>query len=299
MSSELVDEPITAYRPSEYYHEVPSNKATTSRRAKDPSGSSSSCCSRFCSCLCSCISWILSLGFMAVAAYMLWNLMGRPSKQQAINAFRNFDVDDFVHVLKNLTDVEWDMGFNEDPYVGDNTTNVWRTDGTGLTLVLWNALDENWQTEFEAAVSDWSESEVLTLSTKQVDVDHSCTMPKDGVMKVCNGNFGATSWVGINEVALEYTSKDAPGYIVSSVAKMNEYYLNNAEYAKRQYTMCHGTSIVVVDTNYFVCAMYCMTNIIEHNLLLNIYYFWFQKSDTDLDCHIPMKIITMKIKGIV
>jgi hypothetical protein len=38
---------------------------------------------------------------------------------------------------------------------------------------------------------------------------------------------------------IQYNQANAPGVIVTSVAKMNEYYLYNAEYANRQYTMCH------------------------------------------------------------
>jgi hypothetical protein len=52
------------------------------------------------------------------------------------------------------------------------------------------------------------------------------------------GNYGETGWLGINEV-LKTVPNDV---IVSSVAKMNEYYLNNAEYDERLYTMCHEVS---------------------------------------------------------
>jgi hypothetical protein len=54
-------------------------------------------------------------------------------------------------------------------------------------------------------------------------------------MKVCNGNYGDTGWLGINLI----TSTVASGEIQNSVAKMNEYYLLNAEDDERQYTMCH------------------------------------------------------------
>jgi hypothetical protein len=93
-------------------------------------------------------------------------------------------------------------------------------------------LDDNWQTEFEQAVSDWQESDALVLETERVDVDHTCT-PVDGYMVVCNANFGATGWVGINENSI------VRDVIVSSVAKMNEYYLMNADYDHRRFTMCH------------------------------------------------------------
>lgn len=52
-------------------------------------------------------------------------------------------------------------------------------------------------------------------------------------MVVCNANFGATGWVGINE------NQIIGGRIVSSVAKMNEYYLRNGGYDHRRFTMCH------------------------------------------------------------
>merc|ERR1711933_427270 len=65
------------------------------------------------------------------------------------------------------------------------------------------------------------------------EVDHLC-QPVEGKMKVCNANFGETGWLGVNEI-LSYEN----GFIISSVAKMNEYYLKNAEYVKRQFTICH------------------------------------------------------------
>jgi len=66
-----------------------------------------------------------------------------------------------------------------------------------------------------------------------VAVDYECTRV-DGVMVVCNANFGATGWVGINE-----NSISSRGVILSSVSKMNEYYLRNADYNHRRFTMCH------------------------------------------------------------
>lgn len=50
---------------------------------------------------------------------------------------------------------------------------------------------------------------------------------------MCNANYGDTGWIGLNEVELQN------GYITASVAKMNEYYLRNADFEKRKYTMCH------------------------------------------------------------
>ncbi|CAB9522162.1 expressed unknown protein [Seminavis robusta] len=191
--------------------------------------------------LCNVIN-LFCIGLIATTAgLIIWNHIGQPkSRQELMDALGRYNVDDFINVLQNLTDTEWNTGFNEDPYVGDNTTQMWKgADGyTGLSLTLQNALDDAWQTEFEAAVDDWKESAALALSTERVDVDHTCARVT-GVMVVCNGNFGETGWVGINEVELEFKGSGDPGVIVSSVAKMNEFYLNHADYYHRQYTMCH------------------------------------------------------------
>lgn len=192
-----------------------------------------------------CCSCVVTLLIMGVTGVLLWNFLGRPSADEAKQFIGNitdtigdWDFGDFSDVLKNISHIDWGNAFEGDPFVGDNTTNAWATQGEGLTLELQNALDDNWQGEFEAAVADWEESEVLTLTTRRVAVDHSCGRV-DGVMLVCNGNFGDTGWVGINEVEIEYKRQGSPGFIKSSVAKMNEYYLYNADFAKRQYTMCH------------------------------------------------------------
>lgn len=128
-------------------------------------------------------------------------------------------------------------GFNNDPYLSDNSTSRWNNGGrqNGLRLELVNACDDSWQVEFHKVVYDWDngDPDALTLTTTRVDVDHSCS-PMDGVMKVCNGNYGETGWLGINMII----SNERTG-IRNSVAKMNEYYLKNAGEAARQYTMCH------------------------------------------------------------
>eukprot|EP00580_Thalassiosira_gravida_P010923 CAMPEP_0201633450 /NCGR_PEP_ID=MMETSP0493-20130528/6749_1 /ASSEMBLY_ACC=CAM_ASM_000838 /TAXON_ID=420259 /ORGANISM="Thalassiosira gravida, Strain GMp14c1" /LENGTH=311 /DNA_ID=CAMNT_0048105159 /DNA_START=65 /DNA_END=1000 /DNA_ORIENTATION=+ len=148
-----------------------------------------------------------------------------------------WDLGNFTNVLDDLDDFSFGDLFDEDPKLGDNTTLRWdddyvRPENGGLHLTLRNALDDTWQSEFEYAVGDWRESDALVLTAEKVAVDHDCARV-DGVMVVCNANFGATGWVGINENSI------MRGAIVSSVAKMNEYYLRNANFDHRRYTMCH------------------------------------------------------------
>lgn len=201
------------------------------------------CCSRLCSCIKRIINCIICLIFLSVGGYLAWYFLGQPSLEDIKEFGEDLgdslgdikDFGDFTDVLGNLTG---DLGelWDVDPFVGDNSTSAWKNNGKGLELELQNALDENWYQEFYMAVSDWEEGEpdALTLSTTIVAVDNACK-PVDGLMKVCNGNYGATGWLGINEVLTVV----ATGEIVNSVAKMNEYYLLNAGNADRQYTMCH------------------------------------------------------------
>lgn len=149
----------------------------------------------------------------------------------------DWDLGDFSNVLDGFGDLSFGDLFDQDPKLGNNETLNWKDsfvqpNNGGLHLTLQNALDDTWQDEFDAAVLDWQESDALELSTARVAVDNTCERV-DGVMVVCNANFGATGWVGINENSI------MGGVIVSSVSKMNEYYLNNANFDHRRYTMCH------------------------------------------------------------
>jgi hypothetical protein len=132
-----------------------------------------------------------------------------------------------------------------DPFAGlggdggvNGTVFQWRfSKGRGgLTLEILNALDDNWQVYFEQAVSDWQSGtpDALTLSTTRIEAESACVQV-EGAMKVCNGKYGDTGWRGINELILTSANK-----IVSSVAKMNEFYLTSStSELDKQYTMCH------------------------------------------------------------
>lgn len=198
-----------------------------------------------CSC-CRVLSMGVTLAIIGAGGYAAWFFLGQPSGDEVLDIakdigdkVKNIDFGDLTGALENFTGFSPDL-WNEDPFVGDNTTNLWsgNTNGNGgLYLELWNALDDSWQTEYAEAVNDWNtlcDPKVLVLTTKVVPVDNECSQA-DGVMKVCNGNYGETGWLGINEIL-----KSVPaGIIQSSVAKMNEHYLLNADYDERLYTMCH------------------------------------------------------------
>ena len=92
-------------------------------------------------------------------------------------------------------------------------------------------------TYFNEAVNDWDSGspDLLTLTSSVAGYDPGCSAI-DGAMKVCNNDYGDTGWYGVNEIlAIDLM-------IVSSVAKMNDYYFpaDGTEMPeRRQYTMCH------------------------------------------------------------
>jgi hypothetical protein len=117
---------------------------------------------------------------------------------------------------------------------------VWKgtTGEGGLTLNIINALDTQWYTYFDTAVSDWDNGtpDALTLTSEVASApDPDCTTV-EGVLKMCNNDYGATDWMGINEV-LNYGNE-----IAGSTGMMNDHYFGTSAFGdsdKRQYTMCH------------------------------------------------------------
>lgn len=108
------------------------------------------------------------------------------------------------------------------------------TRGHGLDMTMINALDAEWHKYFDDAVANWDngQPDSLTLSSIQTAPDSKCS-PVQGMIKVCNGNYGNTAWKGINEIMVKRNT------IISSIAKINDYYSNEYTDGERRYLMCH------------------------------------------------------------
>ena len=123
-----------------------------------------------------------------------------------------------------------------DSYAGGNSIAKWNNQGgNGLELTFVNALEPKWNQYFTIALADWDfgNPDSLTLSSESADYDYDCEAV-DGVVKVCNGDYGETNWRGLNQAVA-----DGSNYVTSSAAKMNEFYLQNESNGAKQYTMCH------------------------------------------------------------
>lgn len=125
---------------------------------------------------------------------------------------------------------EW---FIHSPPPGLSAAQRWDNGGYGgLSLKVLNAVDSNYQTLFYSWIQRWDNGtpDALSLTTQKVAYESGC-VAVDGVLKVCNGNYGATGWRGIDLSTL------FNGYIVNSVVKMNDFYLASEGEAWKEYTM--------------------------------------------------------------
>jgi hypothetical protein len=170
---------------------------------------------------------------------------------------------------------------DSDPFQGFTIDQASRWDTTsytegGLQIELWNACEDRWTSFFDRAVSEWDAGspDVLTLTASRVDVDGDC-MAVDGIIKVCNGDYGDTQWRGINEILIQ------DDYIISSTAKMNDFYLDKESDQHKQMTMCHEASISI-----------CLASHDCNRLTITLFLIVIRRLDMALACHIVTKIPT-------
>lgn len=129
---------------------------------------------------------------------------------------------------------DFDTSLIFDPSGGDNAPH-WPENGNGLRVMIINALTPEWHNSFDLAVEDWNsgQPDAIEITKEMGTYDENCEAP-DGKVIVCNGDYGDSKWRGVNEAML-----NPRGKIVSSTARMNEYYLFNMREGAWQYTLCH------------------------------------------------------------
>jgi hypothetical protein len=98
----------------------------------------------------------------------------------------------------------------------------WAGATQGLRLIVENACEDFWTPYFDRSLLEWNESEALILTSRRVAHDFDCS-PVTGRLKVCNGNYGNTDWLGIN-IALVDRSQDVKRV---STSKLNDFHLKN------------------------------------------------------------------------
>lgn len=143
-----------------------------------------------------------------------------------------------------LDPASWLSGYPEsDPSMGSvGQHNVWKPNNngnegrSGLKLQVLNNLvvGSDWNEHMESSIYDWDNGtpDAVALNIRSMTHDPDCRAVRRA-MKVCNANYGATDWRGVNQILLQ------DDYIITSLAKMNDYYLEGTNKAQKQYTMCH------------------------------------------------------------
>ena len=106
---------------------------------------------------------------------MIWHFLGRPSTDEIKDTIKDIDLGNLTDFFDDWDNVDFTDFWDEDPFVGNNSTYQWDTGGKreGLSLVIQNALDESWQDEFTLAIDDWEngDPDALTLTKKKVAID--------------------------------------------------------------------------------------------------------------------------------
>ena len=122
------------------------------------------------------------------------------------------------------------------PLTTNNNNNQNTNNNNGLSLTVLNNLvsGSDWNEFLQTSISDWDNGtpDAVTLNIRTMAHDPDCRAVRRA-MKVCNANYGPTDWRGVNQILLQ------DEYIITSLAKMNDYYLEGTNRAQKQYTMCH------------------------------------------------------------
>ena len=180
----------------------------------------------FCNTVHRMISCIIMAGCVGVVLFVVFGIVYRSA---------GGDVEALPPWFRDAWDTQ--TGWEGDYGQGANASDFQRwkigKNKKGLKLTLINGLSENWHDHFYQAIEDWNEAGALDLSTVMDNEGPPCEKHTRGMVKTCNGDYGNTDWTGLNELLFEN------GWIVSSVAMMNENYLRNARDVERQYVMCH------------------------------------------------------------
>ena len=178
----------------------------------------------FCNTVHRMISCVIMAGCVGVVLFVVFGIVYRSA---------GGDVEALPPWFRDAWDDQtgWEGDYGQDANATD--FQRWRIgkNKKGLKLTLINGLSENWHDHFYQAIEDWNGAGALDLSTVMDNVGPPCEKHTRGMVKTCNGDYGNTDWTGLNELLFEN------GWIVSSVAMMNEAYLRNARDAERQYVM--------------------------------------------------------------
>jgi len=126
------------------------------------------------------------------------------------------------------------------PANANHSTGIhWAGDGQNLALKVNTAITSEWNASVATAISDWNQSDELTLNSQTVAVDRRTCDPIMGQILVCNFPYGRRyGWIALSTIV--YFISD--NHIAFATTKLNDTYFFGPEKntpAWRTYTACH------------------------------------------------------------
>jgi len=94
-----------------------------------------------------------------------------------------------------------------------------------LAITLGSNVNSTWAPYVATAATQWSADQHIDFIQSPGMTAPSTCAPVYGTVQVCNGNYGATGWLGYATV---WTSGSS--YIVEGTVKLNDYYFNQSKY---------------------------------------------------------------------
>ncbi len=117
-----------------------------------------------------------------------------------------------------------------------------------LSITLGNNLTGTWASRLGGVATAWSAANVIDFVPTAGRSTSSACDPVLNTVQVCNGNYGATGWLGYAYVWL------FDGFIVEATVRLNDYYFGQVKYnteAWRNMTICQevGHTLGLAHTN--------------------------------------------------
>jgi hypothetical protein len=110
----------------------------------------------------------------------------------------------------------------------------WERASNPVKLTIGDNVSSVWDGHLDAAIADWSKSDVLSLTEVAGAGGRRCKA-QSGRIEVCNGSYGNNGWLGIASISV------SGDHITAATTKMNDTYFSSGAYntdAWRQMVMC-------------------------------------------------------------
>jgi len=100
----------------------------------------------------------------------------------------------------------------------------WAGNGQDVAIKVNTSITTQWNTSVADSISDWNQSNELTLSRISSSANTKKCNPIAGQILVCNATYGNRGWLGIASIWL------TSGHISQATTKLNDSYFNTAQY---------------------------------------------------------------------